>query len=135
MISQKKRPDLGEHGIWRWNGERWDLVKNAFRGGKAPFDPNESGGLKIRGSCLGQCMVFPLQFVIGSGQKPHRLEVLLADQVALVDFCICECQGGEWVVVESSCQTGCVPICSFSDDPCTDGAFEIGACDCESSPG
>jgi hypothetical protein len=135
MTSSQKRPVFDEHGIWRWNGARWDLVKSKFRDGEPPFDPNEGGGIKIRGDRVGQYLVFPLEIVIGSGQNPHRMVVALADLTQSVDYCVCECQEGEWVPVENYCQSGCAPVCGFSDDPidptCNDGDLELGSCDCD----
>jgi hypothetical protein len=135
MSPEQRRPILGEHGIWRWSGERWVEVQNRFRDGKAPFDPNNIVGVRIRGDRVGQNLVFPLEMVIGTGGTPHRVGVRLASGAPLDGYCICECQGGEWGPVENYCGEGCAPSCGAALDPepsCTDGETEVGGCTCDS---
>jgi hypothetical protein len=135
-MSSKQKPNLGEHGIWAWNGEQWDEMQSSFKGGKAPFDPNSTAGVSIRGSTIGQLLIFPLQVVIGWTPKPYSARITLAGATPLDDYCICECQNNTWVPVEDYCPDECDPVCGFSgDDPtCEDGQQEVGGCDCNPAP-
>jgi hypothetical protein len=133
----KKKPDLGEHGIWAWNGERWDELKSTFKAGQAPFDPNSNAGVSIRGSAIGQLLIFPLQIVVGRTPKPYSARVRLAGGATpLDDYCLCQCENGVWVPIEDYCDEGCEPICGSPDgsQECEDGDLEVGECDCEPVP-
>ena len=135
-MSSTKKPDSGEHGIWAWNGESWDELQSNFKRGKAPFDPNASAGVSIRGSTIGQRLIFPLQIVVGRTPKPYSALITVGGVSPLDDYCICQCQNNVWVPVEDYCPENCDPVCGFSDgsSECENGQEEIGGCDCTPAP-